>query len=132
MRTLILTLCVAALAANPVSAADKASSDRGKELFNSTELGTNGKSCSSCHTEGKGFKKAAKYDGAKLKKITNQCISQSLKGHALSTSSSDMASLVMYMKSLDPAAAPWWTVNVISKVHLLITAQQYVYGASGG
>lgn len=106
MRTLILTLCVAALAANPVFAADKASKDRGKELFNSTELGTNGKSCASCHAEGKGLEKAAKYDDAKLKKITNQCISQSLKGRPLTTNSSDMASLVMYMKSLDSASKP--------------------------
>ncbi|MDY0213217.1 MAG: cytochrome C [Desulfuromonadaceae bacterium] len=105
MRTLFLLLCVAALSANPVLAADKASTDRGKELFNSTELGTNGKSCASCHAEGKGLEKSAAHDDAKLKKITNLCISQALKGHPLSTGSSDMASLVMYMKSLAPATA---------------------------
>ncbi len=106
MRTLILTLCVAALAANPVLAADQPSSARGKELFNSTTLGTNGKSCASCHAAGKGLKKTAAYDDAKLKKITNQCISKALKGHTLPTGSSDLTSLVLYMKSLAPAAAP--------------------------
>jgi len=106
MKTLILTLCVAALAANSVFAADLPSADRGKELFNSKALGTNGKSCASCHTEGKGLEKAAAYDDAKLKKITNQCISQALKGHTLPTGSSDLNSLVMYIKSLAPVAAP--------------------------
>ena len=106
MRTLFLTLCVAALAANPVLAANQPSTERGKELFNSKTLGTNGKSCASCHAEGKGLKKAAVYDDAKLKKISSQCISKALKGHTLPTESSDLTSLVMYIKSLAPAAAP--------------------------
>ena len=105
MRKWILTLSVIALSASQVVATDKPSADRGKELFNSTALGTNGKSCASCHLEGKGLQEAALYDTAKLEKITNKCISVALKGHTLPTGSSDLASLVMYLKSLPSAAA---------------------------
>ena len=105
MKTLLLIICITALAANPVLAADKASAARGKELFNSTTMGTNGKSCDSCHSGGGKLAMSAGYDEAKLKKIINQCISMALKGKPLPSGSSDLASLALYLKSLAPVSA---------------------------
>ena len=104
MKTLLLITCIVALAASPVLAADKASAARGKELFNSSTLGTNGKSCDSCHAGGGKLGKSAAYDEAKLKKIINQCISMALKGKPLPSDSPDLASLALYLKTLAPAS----------------------------
>ena len=89
-------------------AAQKASVERGKELFNDTKLGTNGNSCATCHPDGKGL------EGAGMKKswttpagstktledAVNLCITVALKGKALDVKSPDMQSLVLYIESL--------------------------------
>ncbi|HTP65403.1 MAG TPA: cytochrome C, partial [Geobacteraceae bacterium] len=82
-----------ALAAGP-------SLERGKELFNSTRLGTNGKSCAGCHQGGKRLAGAASHDEGELATIVNQCIATMLKGKPLDPGSADMKSLIMYIKSL--------------------------------
>jgi cytochrome c len=86
-------------------AAVQPSTERGKELFNSTTLGTNGKSCASCHAGGKKLEEAAGYDQKQLEQIVNQCIVNALKGNALASGSPDLTSLVSYLKTLAPAAA---------------------------
>ena len=105
MRMWLLTLCALALTANLCVAAGQPSADRGKELFNNTSLGTNGKSCASCHSRGAGLDDASAYDTEKLKMITNQCIIKSLEGSPLPLGSPDLVSLVMYLKSLATTAA---------------------------
>jgi len=79
--------------------ADMPSMEKGKELFNSTTLGSNGKSCSTCHMDGKKLDRAANYDEGELGEIINQCIKNSLGGKALDPSSSEMKSLIMFVKS---------------------------------
>ncbi len=106
MKTWLLIIGIVVLAAKLVVADSKPSADWGRELFNKKTLGTNGKSCASCHPDGKGLEEAAAYDAAKLEKVTNQCISMALKGSALPSGSSDLASLVLYLKTLAPASAP--------------------------
>jgi mono/diheme cytochrome c family protein len=91
-------LALVALAA-PAIAIDVPSMERGKELFTSTQLGTNGTSCAACHQDGKGLEGVAEYDDAQLGKIVNQCITKPLKGKALDPASSDLKSLVMYLKT---------------------------------
>ncbi len=81
------------LAANPSSA------ERGKELFNDTKLGSNGKSCGSCHPGGKDLEKVASLDTKKLEKIINQCITKALKGKALAEDSADLSAIVSYLKT---------------------------------
>lgn len=73
--------------------------ERGKELFNSAKLGTNGKSCATCHRDGKNLEKAAAYSNEKLRDIINQCIKNPLEGKGLDLSSSDMKSLIIYIKA---------------------------------
>jgi len=73
--------------------------ERGKDLFNSTELGTNGKSCSTCHPDGKKLTRAATYAEGELGEVINQCIKNPLEGKGLDPSSSDMKSLIIYIKT---------------------------------
>ena len=97
MKKLGITLGTLALLATSAVAGGP-SFERGKELFTSTKLGTNGKSCASCHPDGKGLAEAATYDADQLEKIINQCIAKALKGNALQLAPNDMKSLIMYMK----------------------------------
>ena len=99
-QTVIMLILLAT--ASLALADNGASLARGKELFTSPQLGTNGRSCSSCHPDGKKLEKAAAYDEADLGGIINQCITKPLKGKALDPNSSDMKSLILYLKSLAP------------------------------
>jgi len=103
MKRLVMTLSILAVA-SLVLAADVVTPARGKELFTSTQLGTSGKSCSTCHPDGKGLAKAAEYDAEELGAIINQCIMKPLKGKALDPDSAEMESLVRYIKSLASSA----------------------------
>lgn len=89
--------------ATVATAAGWPSVERGNELFNSTLLGANGKSCDSCHPEGKGLEEAAANDEKTLAKIANRCIVKSLNGKALAVGTPELTSLVMYLKTLGPA-----------------------------
>ena len=76
----------------------EASAAKGKALFNDPKLGATGKTCNTCHPDGKGLEKT----GAKnnLEKTLNACITTPLKGKALDVKSVEMQSLVLYIKSL--------------------------------
>jgi cytochrome c len=73
--------------------------ERGKELFNSTHLGTNGKSCATCHPSGSKLEEAASYDEKDLEKIVNQCIKKALAGKPLPAESADMKAIITYMRT---------------------------------
>ena len=94
-----LMLVMPALVASMALAGDTPSMEQGKGLFNSTKLGTNGKSCATCHSDVKKLEKAATYDEGQLGDIINQCIENPLKGNALDPASRDMRSLIIYIKS---------------------------------
>ena len=88
---------------------------KGKALFNDVKFagGTAGKSCNSCHPEGKGLEKAADKKqfnlGGKMQKnleeAINVCIVMANKGKAIDVKSDQMKELVAYIKSLKPTAA---------------------------
>ncbi len=83
---------------------------KGKALFNDPALagGTAGKSCGTCHPNGKGLmniadKKEFSFAGKKFKTIEeaiNACIEKANKGKALDPQSDQMKDLVAYLKSL--------------------------------
>jgi len=98
ISTLIALVSLVATAA----AAANVSAQRGEELFNSTKLGTNGKSCATCHPKGQKLTKAARYDEAKLVSIINGCVENALAGNPLPKDSPEMTSLVMYLRTLAP------------------------------
>jgi len=92
---------------------------KGKVLFNDPKLGggTAGKSCNSCHPNGKGLEKAADKKGFEimgkkqggLEDAVNFCIDMALKGKAIDPKGADMADITAYIKSLGgnaPAEQP--------------------------
>lgn len=108
MNTIIRTgslLVVLSAFAALAFAAGSPSTKQGKELFNSAALGTNGKSCATCHPAGKGLEENADADEKELKKTTNRCIEKALKGASLPDGSLELSSLVLFQKTLGPAKA---------------------------
>ena len=83
----------------------KPSAELGKKLFYSPSLGTNGKSCSTCHqsehklgvlaSKGSWFGGSAKT----LEQAINFCIESTLKGKALPEDSVEIQSIALYMRS---------------------------------
>jgi cytochrome c peroxidase len=101
MKTLgvvLLSVLVIGFTFSPaLSAGDVA---KGKTLFNDTQLGNNtsGKSCNSCHPDGKGLVKAG--ERKDLAQFANACIENALKGKPINPESQEMEDLVAYIKSL--------------------------------
>ncbi len=83
-----------------VAIAEESSVEMGQKLFNDPKLGgaTSGKSCGSCHANGKGMEKAGKR--ADLDAMINRCVVGPLKGQKLDGRSVEMRSLKMYIESL--------------------------------
>jgi cytochrome c peroxidase len=102
----VLLFAVAGIASvSLVHAAEKAFVAKGKTLFNDPKLGFTGKTCQTCHPDGKGLEQAG--GKANLEDIINNCIMGPLKGKELEPKSAEMQSLVLYVKSLSakkPAA----------------------------
>ncbi len=103
MKKISLILVLLALPAS-ISMASGPSLDMGKELFESVKLGTNGKSCATCHRDGKRLEGAAAYEEGEMAGIVNNCIVRALAGKQMDPQSADMKSLIMYIRSLAGAA----------------------------
>jgi cytochrome c5 len=101
-------IAIVMLIASAVIAMDKTPEERGKALFNDTTLGggTSGKSCGTCHADGKGLEgigSKTEWKGFKsLEEAVNMCITMALKGTALDVKSEQMKDLVSYMKTIKP------------------------------
>lgn len=86
--------------------------EKGRSLFNDTSLGTNNKSCNSCHPGGENI------DGNKEKYIifgktqnsledaVNFCIEMALEGKPLDKDSEEMKDMVAYLRSLGTKKKP--------------------------
>jgi cytochrome c peroxidase len=106
VKVLFFFLLAVSFSFSGAFAVQRVSLELGKKLFNDTTLGTTGKSCNTCHTDGKDLSKAGAMN--ELPRIINVCITQNLKGKALDVNSVEMKSLILYIKSLgqkQPAAA---------------------------
>lgn len=98
-RIILGTVAGVCLLVQPLQA-DVGQTDRGRELFESTNLGSTGKSCNGCHPGGKKLEWAgASYDNAKLASIVNRCIEKALKGKPLEPDGDDMKALVQHIRS---------------------------------
>lgn len=79
---------------------------KGKALFNDVNLGTNGKSCNSCHSGGKdidGSKETFSILGSEQESVedaVNFCIEMALSGKPLKKDSMQMEDMVSYLKTL--------------------------------
>jgi mono/diheme cytochrome c family protein len=109
---LIAVIAVVMLVSSSALAMHHTPEDRGKALFNDPKLGggTSGKSCNSCHPDGKGLigvaeKQEWKNPGGtspSLAEMVNSCIVMALRGKALYVDSEQMKDLISYLKSLKP------------------------------
>jgi len=70
----------------------------GKTLFEATELGTNGKSCKTCHSKGKGLNMIGDFNDEELKDIINACLRDALGGKLISAESQEMVALHAYVR----------------------------------
>jgi cytochrome c peroxidase len=98
LRTMFFIVLGVALVVSIVYAAQEVSVDKGKALFNDPSLGTNGKTCNTCHPNGKGLEKSGAMSD--LEDLINGCITIPLKGKALDVKSAEMRSMALYIKSL--------------------------------
>ena len=92
-----------------VSAAGTAHSGdikKGEALFNDSSLGTNGKSCNTCHAGGKNIdagKKTYTILGSNMDSIedaVNFCIKMALSGKPVGKDSVEMTNMVSYLRTL--------------------------------
>lgn len=73
--------------------------DEGQRLFHDNSLGTNGKSCATCHAGGQGLADAGEYSVAKLQEYINFCIRDSLKGQLRPAGDPQLVALEKYVRS---------------------------------
>jgi cytochrome c len=73
--------------------------ESGRQLFNDPAfaMSTNGKSCNSCHLDGKGIGTIANGDYTEM---INRCIVGALKGQAIERDSEKMEAMQAYLQSL--------------------------------
>jgi cytochrome c peroxidase len=94
-----------------------ASADKGKALFESPTLGggTTGKSCNTCHEDGKGlgsdlFERRQftimKMDKLTLADVINVCIEKPMGGAAIDPQGQEMQDVMAYMETLIKKPAP--------------------------
>ena len=72
----------------------------GDKLFHAENLGTNGRSCASCHPDGKGLDEIDAYDDGMLKEMVNFCIRDAMKGKMMDLESTEIESFRLYLRSL--------------------------------
>jgi cytochrome c peroxidase len=93
-------LALALLTATVCYGEEAPSIELGQALFHSPALGSNGKSCSTCHAAGRGLAEIDAYTDAQLRDLVNACIRDALAGRMLSDGSQELDSLVLYLRSL--------------------------------
>ena len=71
----------------------------GKTLFESTELGTKGRGCVSCHEQGKGLDMIGDFNDTELMDIINACLRDAMGGQLMSTESQELEALLVYVRS---------------------------------
>jgi cytochrome c553 len=98
----IPALLATALLATTTAAAAGPSAARGKALFESKALGTNGKTCAGCHGGGKRLDEVSVSTDAELAKYANSCIEAMLAGKPLPPGSDDLRSLVLHLRAIAP------------------------------
>jgi len=119
LKIMLLSMIAISLMFSFVFASKHLPEERGKALFNDPKFagGTAGKSCNSCHPNGKGLEKSAEKKEfnimgkklASLEDAVNVCIEMANKGKKIAVDSQEMKDLAAYIKSLavkSPAEAP--------------------------
>ena len=96
-KMLMTGLLIMMISASPVCA--NSDIDEGKNYFNDATLGSNGKSCASCHPNGKGLEQACDYDVPTLQEFVNFCIRDAMKGKMLAADDPRVIKIEKLMRS---------------------------------
>ena len=82
----------------PSMAAEIRTSEIGRALFESTQLGKSGRSCTACHPEGKGLDKVGDFSDNELKDIINACVRDALQGTPFAGDSQELNALMLHVR----------------------------------
>jgi len=99
MKKSLFLLGILFIAAFSVQAIEGPSLTLGKTLFESTELGTEGRSCATCHAQGKGLELVGDFTDMELKDIINACLRDAVRGEMISPESQEMEALLGYVRT---------------------------------
>jgi cytochrome c peroxidase len=94
---LAMSLCIFS---TPLFATEIPTVKLGEKLFNANNLGTNGKSCATCHPDGEGLHEIDAYDDGMLKEMVNFCIRDAMKGRMMDLESTEIESFLMYLRKV--------------------------------
>jgi len=100
MNRIIIPALLLILSTTPAISMEAPNADLGEKLFNTNNLGSNDKSCASCHPDGKGLEEINAYDDGMLKEMVNFCIRDALKGEMIDLESTEIESFLIYLRSL--------------------------------
>ncbi len=111
MKEKMFILATALVMAGTLSLTYAADIDKGKALFESPTLGggTSGKSCQTCHPDGKGLGNdlfdrqnltIMSMNKNSIEEVVNVCIENPMKGSALDPEGEEMQDLIAYMETL--------------------------------
>ncbi|RJR15253.1 MAG: hypothetical protein C4581_12435 [Nitrospiraceae bacterium] len=106
MKVFGMLVVIAAVVVLAMGAAHSGDVKKGKVLFNDSSLGTNGKSCNTCHSGGgdiDGSKKTFVVLGEEITSIggvINFCIENAMDGKTLDVNSQEMKDIVSYLSTL--------------------------------
>ena len=98
MNKSIIVIVILLMTGLHAHAIESPSLSLGKALFESTELGTRGRSCNSCHLHGKGLSMVGDFNDTELKDIINACLRDALGAKTISPDSQEMNALVGYVR----------------------------------
>ena len=98
MNKLIVLLSMLLMTSFQAYAIEAPSLSLGKTLFESTELGSKGRSCTGCHPSGKGLDMVGDFNDTELKDIINACLRDALGAEMISLESQEMNALVAYVR----------------------------------
>ena len=98
MNKLIILLSILFMTGFHAHAIEAPSLSLGKTIFESTELGTKGRGCTTCHPRGKGLGMVGDFNDTELKDIINSCLRDALDAEMISLESQEMNALVAYVR----------------------------------
>ena len=98
MNKSMIVICILLVTGIHAFAIEAPTLSLGETLFESTELGTKGRSCATCHPQGKGLDMIGDFNDTELKDIINACLRDALGADMISAEAQEMNALVGYVR----------------------------------
>ena len=101
MNNSIIVLALLLITGLGAHATEAPTMELGKTLFESTELGSKGRACVTCHAQGKGLDLIGDFNDMELKDIINACLRDAMGAKLISTESQEMEALLVYVRGFE-------------------------------